>query len=154
MEQTLPLRDIHMPEAIGWWPPAIGWWLVPILLGLSMVAVWWIYKSVTRKTVLKSAKQVLISIKRDSRADEQEKLEQLSALLRRVAISLEPRHECAGLTGEAWLNYLDRSVKGSPFSEGIGRCLADGHFRKARSEAIDIQGLIELCEQWLKGQKR
>ena len=24
----LDLRDIHLPEAIGWWPPAIGWWLL------------------------------------------------------------------------------------------------------------------------------
>ena len=22
----LPLRDLHLPETIGWWPLAPGWW--------------------------------------------------------------------------------------------------------------------------------
>ena len=35
----LPLRDIHLPEAIGLWPPAFGWW---ILVGAVLVGmVFW-----------------------------------------------------------------------------------------------------------------
>ena len=31
------LRDIHLPEAIGWWPPAPGWWILALLLLVSTV---------------------------------------------------------------------------------------------------------------------
>ena len=24
----LPLRDLHLPEAVSWWPLALGWWFV------------------------------------------------------------------------------------------------------------------------------
>ena len=27
-EKALPLRDLHLPEPIGWWPLAPGWWVI------------------------------------------------------------------------------------------------------------------------------
>jgi len=32
---SIPLRDIHLPDPIGWWPPAPGW---SIVLGLLVLA--------------------------------------------------------------------------------------------------------------------
>lgn len=153
MEQQLPLRDIHIPETIGWWPPAIGWWLLLALIPLLCFFVFWLYKKITRQTAVKSAKKLLAVIRQDNDSDDLHKLLQLSELLRRVAVSVAPRAQSAGLTGQAWLHYLDRSVKGSPFTEGVGRCLADTHFRKSTPDNLDIAALSRLCDEWLKAQR-
>ena len=40
----LPLRDIHLPDAVAWWPPAFGWWIVAalvVLLGIALSVRTW-----------------------------------------------------------------------------------------------------------------
>jgi uncharacterized protein DUF4381 len=153
MPEDLPLRDIHLPETIDMWPPAIGWWLLLILIPLSLYFCWWLYKRLTRKTAVKKAKTLLAVIKNDQGADDLQKLQQLSQLLRRVAISIAPRQQSAGLTGNDWLEFLDNSVEGSPFSSGEGRYLANAHYRKTLPDDVDMSALFSLSENWLKGQK-
>ena len=148
----LDLKDIHEPEAIGWWPPAIGWWILAITAPLLIVLLVWLYKRLTRKTALKTANKLLAHIKRDSAQNNLQKLAELSTLFRRVAISVSPRATAAGLTGRQWLAFLDSSVKGAPFSEGIGQLLADAPYRQTPPTDQDIAQLIDLCADWLKAQ--
>lgn len=150
----LDLKDIHEPEAIGWWPPAIGWWILAVLIPLLIIFLVWFYKRLTRKTALKTAKKMLARIKQDAVQDNLQKLGELSVLVRRVAISVSPRAKAAGLTGRQWLEFLDRSVKGLPFSEGIGQLLADAPYRKTAPTELEISQLIDLCEDWLKAQTK
>ncbi len=150
----LPLRDIHLPEAIGWWPPAPGWWLLAVLLPLLGVTLFRLYRHLTRKTALKTAKRILAAIRQDKAMDDLTKLSEISILLRRVAISTAPRAQAAGLTGKAWLAYLDRSMRGTPFSEGAGQYLSDARYRKEVPDGLDVARLIDLCEDWLKAQAK
>ncbi len=166
----LDLKDIHEPEAIGWWPPAIGWWILAIAVPLLIIFLIWVYKRLTRKTALKTAKKILAQIKQDESQDNLQKLCDLSVLIRRVAISVSPttawtqeveqcmeqlpRAKAAGLTGRQWLEFLDSSVKGTPFSEGIGQLLADAPYRNTQPTESEISQLTELCENWLKAQVR
>lgn len=153
MNEQLPLQDIHLPEAISGWPPAIGWWILLLLALLACVAAYYWYKKLTRKTPVKSARALLLNIKQADNADELDTLKQLSALVRRVSISVNPRADVASLTGKQWLNYLDQSVEGTPFSTGVGQYLSDAQYRKNAPEGLDIDQLIELCERWLKRQQ-
>lgn len=150
----LPLKDIHLPEAIGWWPPAIGWWILAVLIPLLIVFFIWFYKRLARKTAIKTANKILAEIKQDATRDNSQKLREISVLIRRVAISVSPRAEAAGLIGREWLAFLDGSVKGSPFSEGIGQLLADAPYRKISPTELQISQLISLCEDWLKSQAK
>jgi hypothetical protein len=148
----LDLKDIHEPEAIGWWPPAIGWWILAVLIPLMIILLVWLYKKLTRKTAIKTANNILAEIKQDQTRDNLQKLSDLSMLVRRVAISVSPRAKAAGLTGRQWLEFLDRSVKGLPFSQGVGQLLADAPYRKNPPTELELSQLIDLCEDWLKAQ--
>jgi len=150
----LPLKDIHLPEAIGWWPPAIGWWLLAVLIPLLLVFLYWIFKHLIRKTAIKTAKKNLAAIKHNPALDNNQKLRELSMLIRRVAISVTPRTEAASLTGRQWLAFLDKSVTGAPFSEGCGWLLADAPYRNTPPSELEISQLISLCEDWLKAQTK
>jgi hypothetical protein len=150
----LPLKDIHIPEAIGWWPPAIGWWLLAILIPALLVLLYGLFKFLTRKTAIKAAKKNLDDIKQNLALDNITKLRELSMLIRRVSISVNPRTEVASLTGRQWLAFLDKSVSGAPFSEGCGQLLADAPYRNTPPTEQEISQLIDQCEDWLKAQTK
>jgi hypothetical protein len=152
MEQ-LPLKDIHAPPDASWWPPAPGWIALALLLPLLCYAIVYIYRRMRRKTAIKAAKRVLLAIKNDKSAEGLQTLIALSALLRRTAITTSRVEGVAGLSGSAWLAYLDSSFSDQPFSQGVGRCLADVQYRPQLVDNIDFNELFKLCERWLQRQK-
>jgi len=153
MEPELALRDIHLPEAVSAWPPAIGWWLLPVLLILSIYLMYVLYRRLTRRTAVKQARRELLEMRRGLPKNAMLALQQHSVLLRRVALSVSSDPGVAGLSGAAWLNYLDQSVPGRAFSEGPGAYLGDAHFRSTVADDLDISALSQLCEQWIKAQQ-
>ncbi|MDD4914460.1 MAG: DUF4381 domain-containing protein [Methylococcales bacterium] len=152
MEQ-LPLKDIHLPQSVGWWPLAPGWWALAVLLLLLSVTGLFLYKRLKQQTALRTAGKMLAAIRNDRR-DDLQTLIALSALLRRVAISTASRTDVAALRGSAWLAYLDRPFPDAPFSNGIGHCLADAQYRQSLSADTDMDELFKLCERWLNRQKK
>lgn len=152
-ETELALKDIHLPDAISWWPPAIGWWLLVLLIPALIGFSYWLYKRLTRKTALKTAKKTLAAIKLNAELDNTQKLRELSILLRRVAVSLAPRTEVASLTGHSWLAFLDQSLSGAPFSQG-GQVLITAPYRNAAPSDQEITILFSLSEEWLKVQTK
>ena len=149
MEPTqLDLRDIHLPESIGWWPPAIGWWVLAILIPILIGILFLVYKKLTRRTAIKTAIKMLEKIKLDTGSNDEQKLEALSVLLRRTAISVFPRSEAASLTGQSWLEFLDAPLGDDRFSKGIGSALINSRYQKQKPK-LAIPELIVLCEDWL-----
>jgi hypothetical protein len=146
---ALPLRDIHLPDPVSWWPPAPGWWIVAALLmvgaGLAAIVAW------RRRTrVQRRALAMLDGLQRRYRGDGDAAAlaRGLSTLLRRLALECAPRREVAGLTGNRWLEWLDRGLPGEPFSRGIGRLLTDAPYRPSPALAPgDVNELIELSRQ-------
>ena len=145
--EPLPIRDIHLPEPITWWPPAFGWWLVLLCIITLVIIMVWSYKKITRKTAIKSARHLLSQIQMRSDWDNLQKLTALSALLRRTAISIYPREQVASLTGQAWLDFLDRPFKEKKFSSPQGQQLINSLYQQTNNS--DLNPLFEFSEQWL-----
>jgi len=151
--QQLPLKDIHLPDSVSWWPPAIGYWLI-LLIIIVCIAVFFIIKKYRENHRIK--KLALIEYQR-IKNDYQENLNKkqlvtsLSELLRRAAISSYPRTECASLTGKDWLNWLDKDLPESDntFSSGPGYLLTDFIYSKS-DYSDDVNTLLNLCHRWLK----
>jgi hypothetical protein len=78
-----------------------------------------------------------------------ELLRGLSRLLRQAAQIHFPQSGCAGLTGEAWLGFLDQQLNDSSFTQGVGQRLADGPYQPQFAK-IDAEDLLSLCRCWLQ----
>lgn len=151
--QDLPLRDIHFPEQIGWFPPAFGWWFLLIFVPIISYFFIAFLQKFFRKSALKEAQNLLQQLQNDNTLSSIEKVRELSVLIRRVAISRESeKDKIAGLTGRTWLDYLDTSFKDASFKHGIGRCLINAPYQKELSPEIDLEKLFELVRSWLKVQ--
>jgi hypothetical protein len=160
------LRDIHLPVAVSWWPPAVGWWLLLLLIVLLVVVViWWKH----RRGVMKN-KQAIYSRREiiDAALLELSLLEKamkaganvitvaagLSRLLRRAAIRLsmdQSDFQVAGITGEAWLRWLDQQWHKDAFCKGAGRQMIQTPYL-SQSE-IEIGVVSRVCRDWLEAQR-
>ncbi len=148
----LPLRDIHLPEAVATWPLAYGWWiLLFVLISLLALMVFVYYRNKrNRYSAITLAKKELEQIQNDfSQDNNSEKLvRQVSILIRRLSISIFPRTDVAHLTGENWLKFLDQHVEGEPFSGGDGRILIDAPYRR-EFISEDVESVVRHCSQWI-----
>ena len=151
--QELPLRDIHLPEAVSWWPPAIGWWILPILIFLIIFLAYHLVKYKSRQqrfAYRKFALKELQNIKQqfaDSDNDIQ-CIRAVSKLLRQVALSYLPREEVAGLTGNQWITQLNR-LSGSCTALEAHRALITTATYKPQVD-FDQRKLLKDCEQWIQ----
>lgn len=152
--ENLPLRDIHLPSGIGWWPPAIGWWVLPLSIAAASAAAYWLYRRLTRDNALKTARKLLNQYRQQYAEDALACVVELSALLRRVAISGDRRPQVAHLHGRDWLNYLDDGLDDAPFATGVGQIFADAQYRPSLPADFDLEAVCALCERWLRQQEK
>ncbi len=162
-KQALDLKDIHLPEAISWWPLASGWWFLLTCLVLLAVIIFFIKKAHQSKQLNREINIEIKKIKTQfSRTKNKYELAQsLSILLRRSSISFYSEKDVAGLTGEQWLAFLDdttsetnSSSNTKNFQSKTGNVLILAPYLPKTSDFdFDAQALLRLCENWLKTQK-
>ena len=148
---TLPLRDIHLPDPVSWWPLAPGWWiLLLIVIITTFLIVYFIRRRRNyRLSALYLAKQELVRIKNAyaSNQDKSRLVKELSELIRRLSISICHREEAAALTGQDWLEFLDRYADKDKFNSDTGRILIEAPYQA--NPEFNSNDLIDLVSSWL-----
>ena len=170
----LPLRDIHLPAPVGWWPPAPGWWL--LLAGVLMLAALGAL-ALRRYRRRQLHRDALAEYRRlaDAPLTPAQRLRELSVLLRRAAISFYPQADIAGLTGLDWLRFLDATLpadkrpafidsagegdsqRDSDRPSAIGAALLQGPYQRDDALPVDdaVPGrLQQAVHDWLAAQPR
>lgn len=146
----IPLRDIHLPAAIGWWPPAPGWWFLAggILCALSGGAAiqWWLRRTRLRRRARRRLAAIIAAFA--THQDRHRLAGELSTLSRQVALQLFGTGESASLTGPEWLARLDTSTDNQFFSAGAGRILTAAPYD--RTSTFDSDALLAGFEHWLR----
>lgn len=136
------LRDIHLPDAVSFWPPAPGWWVLAALLLAAMGYLLWRWRR--RRRLLQPYRQALAELKAlravpDAAA--------VSQLLRRVASYHDGSAQPASFTGQVWADYLAAQT-GEALSEEQIRLLNEAPYRPL-AEA-DIAPLLEVTDRYLQ----
>tara|TARA_B100000989_G_scaffold299064_1_gene292782 strand:+ start:6870 stop:7331 length:462 start_codon:yes stop_codon:yes gene_type:complete len=147
------LRDIHEPSLIGWWPLAPGWYVV--LIAAFIVGAFVgrkIYRRWRQVSLKRYALAHLDELAMQFQASHQaEIIQELSVLLRRLCLAYYSRHQIAGLSGDDWLRFLDRTGSTRAFSQGTGRLLLTAPYQKTLDDSAGE--LFDTIKLWLKEQQ-
>jgi hypothetical protein len=135
-----PLRE---PPPPSWWPPAPGWWLLAALLlaGIYALGRTW-RRRTSQRAPLRSAARQLAVLREQS---PQQAARGIAELLRRVALRVDTRRDCARLSGRAWVDHLN-ALAGEAL---LPDTLADLAYRAA-PDAAEVAGAADAVAAWLR----
>jgi len=134
------LKDIHLPEAVSFWPLAWTWWVILFaIIGLIALALWYRKQQAWRRYALKQLKAIDWQQEHNACRD-------CNKILKQIALQKLGK-ESAPLSGENWLEYLDKQVKHPIFMPHL-RPFA--HILDEPNIHVDTHQLHKATAQWIR----
>ena len=157
LEQILlsEVKDISGLQDISMFPLAVGWWIIItiiLLVGLSFLATFLkkqYYKKSWKFKVINRLDEISNNLAEDNIKNS---LQELSEILKRIAIQTYGRKEVAGLTGTKWLKWLEIRDPGSFKWEKNGDLIVNYPFMpeyKILAKEKDVKDLAKAIKNWL-----
>lgn len=141
------LKDIILPEPIGWWPLASSVWITLLIITVLIIGlVWYFWQRHQQAVYRRYAQQKLVQ---SHELDDATFLYQVNALLKQVAITTYGRQTCAGLNQQAWLSFLHQKASFIEQPDAIKKLESyyQAEFELSRDER---QAIAEYARRWIK----
>lgn len=138
------LQDIQTPVEIGLWPIAYGYW---ILIAIALISLIAIYVYVNKRRTQSAAKRAALIALAELDIETPNYIANVSAVLKRAAMSYCERDLVASLSGSAWHKWLSQQVKQPPTE--LCQLLSLSYQQQPLTESQAI-ALKQCAEQWLK----
>lgn len=134
------LRDIHLPDAVSWWPLATAWWILIAVIASLLIAVvlffrYWKKHHYYRKLALAELKAIANS------DDENQFLRHIATLVKKTALVKHPN--TAAMTGTQWQQFL-----GQHMPDDIAQLLALARYQPTTD--YDKAAVITAVHHWIR----
>ncbi|KQY33855.1 DUF4381 domain-containing protein [Rhizobium sp. Root483D2] len=145
------LKDIAVPQPVSWMPQTWGWALAAILLALAVtiVLIRWV-RHYRANAYRREALLLLDGLEKDlnGTATRDQALRALAAILKRVAIAGWSRAEVAGLSGSAWVAFLNEHGEGG---HALNALLDDGEYQKdSNAGTLASSDILAAARTWIR----
>lgn len=170
---ALPLRDIHLPPPVGWWPLANAWWwlLAAVMLSTLALALWrlppgtlraqidaWLFGSHglarglfgVRRAALAELQRIENKLADDGNVHDCARA--LSGLLRRISLRVHGP-AAAKLSDQAWLHTL-ASISRAPLPADLLEMLRHAPYSPRAANAVPVQRYRDITgalRAWMQG---
>ncbi|MBS0358674.1 MAG: DUF4381 domain-containing protein [Proteobacteria bacterium] len=145
------LKDIHLPAPISYWSLAPGWYfLLLIVLIAAGIGAYFGWKHWHRSRAKNQALKKLIQLEnayRESK-DVHSTVQEISILLRRVALAYFPRKQVAGLFGKSWIAFLEKTTPEKYFDKKTVELFVTASYQK--NSTVNIESLFTFSRHWIE----
>ena len=138
------LHDFYQPPPPSWRPQTIGWYVVFAIAALMLV---WLAVHLFRRW--RENRYRREALRELAQVDATE----LSALLKRTALSVWPREDVASLSGAAWLKFLGSSVHKPLFENAPANRIEEIAFSATSLSDEDESALRNAAGSWIRQHK-
>ncbi|HEV7731212.1 MAG TPA: DUF4381 domain-containing protein, partial [Candidatus Binatia bacterium] len=120
-----------------------------VAVGLALrfgVAAWRRWEAdAYRRAALAECRTLRMAVSRDP-----DVARALPVLVKRTALAAFPRESVAGLTGAAWLAFLDATGRTHAFADGPGRALVPlAYDPRATLDRPATEALLDVVQRWI-----
>jgi hypothetical protein len=135
------LHDFYQPPPPAWTPQTIGWY---VLFGMGGLLILWIAIHFIRRWFADRYRREAL------RELALLPPEQFSALLKRTALAAWPREKVASLSGEAWLQFLDQSIRSDLFHRAPANRVEEIALRPVVLSNEETYALRNTVVEWIR----